>query len=78
MIDLYTAATPNGHKISIALEELRLPYTVHHLDLGRLDHPWRAEAVAVGDAAWIGLVAGAHGAGRHRQSIVILDPGASL
>ena len=37
MIDLYTAATPNGHKISIALEELRLPYTVHHLDLGRLD-----------------------------------------
>ena len=37
MIDLYTAATPNGHKISIALEELGLPYTVHHLDLGRLD-----------------------------------------
>jgi glutathione S-transferase len=24
MIDLYTAATPNGHKISIALEELGL------------------------------------------------------
>jgi glutathione S-transferase len=22
MIDLYTAATPNGHKVSIALEEL--------------------------------------------------------
>src|SRR4026207_536210 len=37
MIDLYTAATPNGHKISIALEELGLPYTIHHLDLGRLD-----------------------------------------
>jgi glutathione S-transferase/GST-like protein len=33
MIDLYTAATPNGHKISIALEELALPYTVHALDL---------------------------------------------
>jgi hypothetical protein len=29
MIDLYTAATPNGHKVSIALEELGLPYTVH-------------------------------------------------
>jgi hypothetical protein len=26
MIDLYTAATPNGHKVSIALEELGLPY----------------------------------------------------
>lgn len=27
MIDLYTAATPNGHKVSIALEELALPCT---------------------------------------------------
>ncbi len=33
MIDLYTAATPNGHKISIALEEMGLEYRVHHLDL---------------------------------------------
>ena len=37
MIDLYTAATPNGHKVSIALEELGLPYTVHALDLGTLE-----------------------------------------
>ena len=37
MIDLYTAATPNGHKISIALEELGLPYEVHVLHLGRLE-----------------------------------------
>jgi len=37
MIDLYTAATPNGHKVSIALEELGLPYTVHALDLGKLE-----------------------------------------
>ncbi|MCE9572940.1 MAG: glutathione S-transferase N-terminal domain-containing protein [Deltaproteobacteria bacterium] len=35
MIDLYTAATPNGHKVSIALEELALPYTVHAIDLGK-------------------------------------------
>lgn len=33
MIELYTAATPNGHKISIALEELGLDYQVHALDL---------------------------------------------
>ena len=33
MIDLYTAATPNGYKISIALEELALPYTLHALQL---------------------------------------------
>ena len=37
MIDLYTAATPNGHKISIALEELGLPYTVHPIDMGKLE-----------------------------------------
>jgi GST-like protein len=35
MIDLYTAATPNGHKVSIALEELGLPYTLRVLDLGQ-------------------------------------------
>jgi GST-like protein len=33
MIDLYTAATPNGHKISIALEELELPYRLQILNL---------------------------------------------
>jgi len=33
MITLYTAATPNGHKVSIALEELGLPYALRVLDL---------------------------------------------
>ena len=33
MIDLYTAATPNGRKISIALEEMGLPYEVRHIHL---------------------------------------------
>ncbi len=33
MIELYTASTPNGWKASIALEELRLPYTVTRIDL---------------------------------------------
>ena len=42
MIDLYTAATPNGHKISIALEELELPYQLHLIDLGKnvQKEPW--------------------------------------
>jgi GST-like protein len=35
MIDLYTAATPNGHKVSIALEELGLPYTLKVLDFSQ-------------------------------------------
>jgi len=33
MIELYTAPTPNGRKVSIALEEMALPYTVHAVDL---------------------------------------------
>ena len=33
MIELYTAPTPNGHKVSIALEELALPYKVHALNI---------------------------------------------
>lgn len=35
MIELYTAATPNGYKVSIALEELGLPYEVHALSFDR-------------------------------------------
>jgi len=37
MIDLYTAATPNGWKASIALEELAMPYEVKALRLDQLD-----------------------------------------
>ncbi len=35
MIDLYTWPTPNGRKVSIALEEFALPYQVHAVDLQR-------------------------------------------
>ena len=35
MIDLYTASTPNGWKVSVALEELGLPYTVHAIDFSK-------------------------------------------
>jgi GST-like protein len=34
MIELYSWATPNGHKIHIMLEETGLPYRVHKVDLG--------------------------------------------
>lgn len=35
MIELYTAATPNGWKVSIALEEMGLPYNIHPIDLSK-------------------------------------------
>ena len=34
MIDLHTWTTPNGRKVSIALEEMGLPYEVHAVDIG--------------------------------------------
>ncbi len=34
-IELYTWGTPNGKKISIALEEMALPYTVHPINIGK-------------------------------------------
>ena len=33
MIDLYTFGTPNGKKVSIALEEMELEYTVHSINI---------------------------------------------
>jgi glutathione S-transferase/GST-like protein len=42
MIELLTAATPNGYKVSIALEEMGLPYTVRVIDLSNNEQkqPW--------------------------------------
>jgi GSH-dependent disulfide-bond oxidoreductase len=37
MIDVYSWATPNGHKIHIMLEELGLPYRAHAVDIGAGD-----------------------------------------
>ncbi len=42
MIKLYTASTPNGHKASVTLEELALPYEVHAIDMSAAEQkkPW--------------------------------------
>jgi GST-like protein len=37
MIDVYSWATPNGHKVHIMLEEIGLPYQVHAIDIGAGD-----------------------------------------
>ena len=46
MIDLYTWQTPNGRKISIALEELGLPYNVIPIDIGK-DHQFKPEFLKI-------------------------------
>lgn len=42
MLTLYTAATPNGYKVSVALEEMGLAYEVRKLDLYKAEQkePW--------------------------------------
>jgi glutathione S-transferase/GST-like protein len=37
MLELYTAATPNGYKASVTLEELGLPYVVRPINLSALE-----------------------------------------
>jgi glutathione S-transferase len=42
MIDLYTSPTPNGRKVSIALEEMAIAYQVHPVSLKAMQQkePW--------------------------------------
>ena len=35
MIELYTWSTPNGRKVSVMLEEVGLPYSVHPINIGK-------------------------------------------
>ncbi|WP_414630228.1 glutathione S-transferase N-terminal domain-containing protein, partial [Burkholderia cenocepacia] len=37
MIDVYSWATPNGHKVHIMLEETGLAYRAHPIDIGAGD-----------------------------------------
>jgi GST-like protein len=46
MIDVYSTATPNGHKVHIMLEETGLPYRVHHIDIGAGDQ-FKPEFLAI-------------------------------
>ena len=45
-IEFYTWSTPNGRKISIALEEFELPYNVHPVNIGQ-DEQFAPEFVAI-------------------------------
>ena len=46
MIDLYTWTTPNGRKVSIALEEMELAYTAHPINIQN-DEQFGAEFLKV-------------------------------
>jgi GST-like protein len=46
MIDVYSTATPNGHKVHIMLEECGLPYRIHHIDIAAGDQ-FKPEFLAI-------------------------------
>ncbi|PQQ37101.1 glutathione binding-like protein [Photorhabdus laumondii] len=46
MIDLYYAPTPNGHKITLFLEETGLSYTIHRIDISAGDQ-FKPEFLAI-------------------------------
>ncbi len=46
MIDLYHWPTPNGHKVTIFLEEAGLPYRIHPVDIGKGEQ-FRPEFLAI-------------------------------
>jgi glutathione S-transferase len=61
-IQLYSLATPNGRKVSIALEEMGLEYDAHTINI--LD----GDQYTIADIAtfpWVGCVDWAYGAWEH-------------
>ncbi|UFP95773.1 glutathione S-transferase family protein [Gloeobacter morelensis] len=71
MIDLYTFATPNGHKVSIVLEEVGLPYTVHVVDISSGDQH-REEYLAINPNGKIPAIVD------HDTGLTIFESGAIL
>src|SRR6202790_3251620 len=45
-LQLYSLPTPNGVKVSIALEEIGLPYEPHAIDIGK-NESWTPEFLAL-------------------------------
>ena len=75
MIDLYTFTTPNGRKVSIALEELGLPYTVNVVDITKGDQ-FKPEYLAINPNNKIPAIVDSEGPGG--QPLTLFESGAIL
>lgn len=62
MIDFYTAATSNGQRVAITLEELGLPYTLHKINLQNGDQK-KPEFLAINPAGMIPAIVDHDGPG---------------
>ena len=74
-IDLYYAATPNGRKITIMLEELELPYTLYPINIGKGDQ-FTPEFLAISPNNKIPAIVDPEGS--DGQPISIFESGAIL
>jgi GSH-dependent disulfide-bond oxidoreductase len=75
MIDVYSWATPNGHKIHIMLEECGLAYRAHPIDIGAGDQ-FKPEFLAISPNNKIPAITDADGPGG--QPISLFESGAIL
>ncbi|MDB5840959.1 MAG: glutathione S-transferase family protein [Herminiimonas sp.] len=75
MIDVYSTATPNGHKVHIMLEECGLPYRVHHIDIGAGDQ-FKPDFLAISPNNKIPAIVDADGP--DQQPISMFESGAIL
>ncbi len=75
MIDLYSWATPNGHKIHIMLEECGLPYQVHPVNIGAGDQ-FRPEFLSISPNNKIPAIVDAEGP--DGKPIALFESGAIL
>lgn len=75
MIDLYTLATPNGQKASIALEEIALPYNAHTINILQGEQ-FEPEFVAISPNSKIPVIVDQHGP--DGRPLAIMESGAIL
>ena len=73
MIDFYTAPTPNGHRVAVALEECNMEYRVHKLNL-RDGEQFDAGYRAINPAAMVPAIVDSDGPGK--QPLVLSQSGA--
>ncbi|QPC86269.1 glutathione S-transferase [Mesorhizobium sp. NBSH29] len=74
-LQLYSSPTPNGVKVSIALEELGLSYEPHYIDIGK-DETWEPEYLALNPNGKIPAIIDPDGPGG--QPLALFESGAIL
>lgn len=74
-LQLYSLATPNGQKVSIALEEMGLPYEAHKIDIMKGDQ-FKPEFIAINPNSKIPALVDPEG--DHGKPLNVFESGAIL